>query len=272
MGIVTFYDGDSFVGFYFGPPATSTKELRDRSEPQPFDAELVSITHGSGVESGRWASLGRHSQDVESWEIPEFIDRQGSTLEFLVRVEPRRYGWYVSRRRRPVDDDDRRRDGFGFCPPAYIELKLSDRFGIVRTELDPVPSPRGPTFDNDDALDFVNDLAASRDGDFLATTLRAALDARYLELPEAAAAVAAAEVVAAAAGLPAADLPSEVVGWVVQHGPGLPEGLTQHASDAIERIERDSELRDLWYESGAPHEWLTAIADLRRRLSAALAV
>jgi Domain of unknown function (DUF4259) len=123
-------------------------------------------------------------------------------------------------------------------------------------------------FENDTALDWL---------DALERTGAAAVNAALRSLPDAAAgyvdadqasdALAAAEIVAASRGHPAAELPGEAADWVQAHGPSVPYDLTEVAVDAVARIRTDSELRDLWEESGAD-EWYAALDDLLARLGA----
>lgn len=128
--VVAFFDGGHFAGFYFGPPAPSKDDLRQRPGVDPENAVLVALTEMSGITTGRWPALGRRSDDVESWELPEFVGKEGSTDEYLYRLEPRQYSWYTSRRRRPPDDSDDRRGGFGFYPHVGVEARLAKRLGV----------------------------------------------------------------------------------------------------------------------------------------------
>ena len=124
----------------------------------------------------------------------------------------------------------------------------------------------GP-FDNDDALDWLATLSASRD--FAAG--RQALNVAgedYLEAPEGSTALAAAEVVAAALGHPAASLPDEVTAWVNSNASVVAPGDVAIALAAVERVRAgDSELRELWADA-AGDEWLDGVQALRQRLIA----
>jgi hypothetical protein len=124
----------------------------------------------------------------------------------------------------------------------------------------------GP-FENDDALDFIGELSASG-----LSSLRAALEevtalqpGAYVDAPSASCAVAAAEVVAALKGAPLRGLPSEVSAWI-QRAPA-DDSLVPAARRAIDRIATDSELRDLWEDSGEASGWNAYVADLLRRLT-----
>jgi len=122
------------------------------------------------------------------------------------------------------------------------------------------------SFDNDDAMDWVIGLAEGSDDTILREALApvAAMDDRYLQAPDCSIAIAAAEAVAAARGHPNASLPDEVAGWVAKK-PIVATDLVVLARAAVDRIVRNSELKELWAESDS-HDWRTAITDLRQRL------
>jgi hypothetical protein len=123
------------------------------------------------------------------------------------------------------------------------------------------------SFDNDDAMDWVIGLSDAS-GDSVVREALAPLvspDARYLEAPRCSIAIAAAETVAAARGHPTAALPEEVAGWI-EKKPAVSPDLVVLAREAVDRILRESELKDLWEESDTGNDWRTAMADLRRRL------
>jgi len=123
------------------------------------------------------------------------------------------------------------------------------------------------TFDNDDALDWLDDLVDGAD-DAIRDALQTALEstgADPLEAPDASSALAAAEVVAAALGRPAADLPGEVSDWLEANGAKSAAALAPLARQAVERVRANSELRKLWEESD-PGEWLAAVDDLLSRV------
>ncbi len=125
------------------------------------------------------------------------------------------------------------------------------------------------TFENDDAADWVYHLEKSRDLTLLGSTINALTEATgYLEAPTCVNALAAAEVVAALAGKPASDLPEDVMRWVKSNEKLDAKDLRPPAVSAIDRILADSELKELWGESGEVGNWEAAVRDLRGRLSA----
>ena len=123
------------------------------------------------------------------------------------------------------------------------------------------------SFDNDDALDWVAQCAASNNVAPVSLALNAALDGEYIEAPTASAAIAAAETVAAAMGKPSPKLPADLQSWVSRQPAGSLAKLAPLARKALARIQdpKISELVQLWSE-GKPSGWRAAIADLKARL------
>lgn len=127
-------------------------------------------------------------------------------------------------------------------------------------------SATGP-FDNDDALDFIDDLAEAPEW----RTVVQALDyvtkqAGYLEAPEGAIAVAAAAIVAASVG-GASILPDNHQDLKSALG-AAPEGAVVLARSALARVVAPaSELDELWQEGDEHDAWLTHIAALQSTLS-----
>jgi hypothetical protein len=124
----------------------------------------------------------------------------------------------------------------------------------------------GP-FDNDDAMDWVAELAEADDESVLAEALEAvSLDAdEYVDATDASVAVAAAEVVAALLDQPADELPEEV--WdFVERQRGVKPSLVKLARKAVTRVLKDSELRELWEESDGFEAWKDSLEDLLSRL------
>lgn len=124
-------------------------------------------------------------------------------------------------------------------------------------------------FDNDDALDWLDDLCDSGDESSVRSALSTVAEwpaDEYLEAIDCCVALAAAEIVAAALGNPAADLPEETEDWLDRNAwePGAEEIRLAHA--VITRIKVNSELKDLWEDSDSYDEWLAVIQDLESRL------
>ena len=126
------------------------------------------------------------------------------------------------------------------------------------------------SFANDDALDWLLDFTDAPTMEMLRDTLDHVTDLDAgddLEAPDCCEAIAAAEIVAALIGRPAVKLPDDLKTWL-QSDHGLEAGtLTAAASAAIKRIVRESELQELWADSGDNTQWLADMADLERRLS-----
>lgn len=127
----------------------------------------------------------------------------------------------------------------------------------------------GPgSFENDDALDFLDDLVDGGGMDVVQGAFDVVVAGEYLEAPEASAVVASAEIVAALAGRPAADLPGEAAEWVRAHAPAPRPSLVRQARAAVQRVREDSELKDLWEGEAPSAEWYACMDDLLRRLGA----
>lgn len=128
----------------------------------------------------------------------------------------------------------------------------------------------GP-LDNDEAQDFVGDLLGTR-GDRW-RMVEAALDL-IADAPggtdssDESAALAACEVLASAASGAAADgLDDELAAWAVRTAPKHLHIWSRRAIAVIDRIQSQSELRDLWEQSGDLKPWLGSLEDLKRRLT-----
>jgi hypothetical protein len=124
-------------------------------------------------------------------------------------------------------------------------------------------------FDNDDALDFIDDLAEAPDWRTVVQILdHVTKTAGYLEAPEGQIAVAAAAIVAAAVG-EVTILPDNHRELKAALG-APPEGTVRLARSALARVVAPaSELDELWQEGDEHDAWLTQIAALQSTLSAA---
>lgn len=122
------------------------------------------------------------------------------------------------------------------------------------------------SFENDDALDWLAELAGRDDWSVVERALQEVVEATdYLEAPLCSSAVAAAEVVAAGIGTPTSNLPDEISEFI-QVAPRPDLELVKTAMLVIDRILNDSELLELWQESDKFESWVQAARDLKRRL------
>ncbi|MDB6133717.1 MAG: hypothetical protein JWM59_1960 [Verrucomicrobiales bacterium] len=123
------------------------------------------------------------------------------------------------------------------------------------------------SFDNDDAADWVVELAEADDTSILEEAFsRITDDEDYVEAPDCSIAIAAAEVVAALCQHPAAELPEEVAEFVARFAAAPSPDLVSSALRSIKRIRTNSELKGLWDDSQNPTEWYQAVAELEARL------
>lgn len=124
------------------------------------------------------------------------------------------------------------------------------------------------SFENDDALDWLEELLAS-DGLLILYSAFEMLDEEFIECPDACNALAACEVVAALKGNARPTLPEQAEDWLKAHHDDDIQELHQMALRAIERItSEDSELNELWQESDEYDDWLADIKQLKDALSA----
>ena len=122
------------------------------------------------------------------------------------------------------------------------------------------------SFENDDARDFLAGLSSKTPED-LKQILVSANAADYLDASAASVAVVAGEVIAAARGSSSPGLPAEVVDWVDKiEGAPSPE-MIGLASNAVNRVRRNSELKDLWLQADGLNEWSAILRDLEERLA-----
>lgn len=122
-------------------------------------------------------------------------------------------------------------------------------------------------FDNDDGLDFVDEIISAEDMNLIAQTIYAIPDAdeQYVESVTATRALVAAEVLAAMKGNESGDVPDELQSWIENQGD--PDNiLLDRARSAVRRVLRNSELRELWQESELFPDWRERIQYLMKRL------
>jgi len=121
-------------------------------------------------------------------------------------------------------------------------------------------------FDNDDAVDWLYLLDAEGNELLLKTLEESTRSQQYLETPICSEGVAAAEVVAALRDGDISNLPEVARQWVSRQDKPPEDNLVQLALRAVRRIRMDSELKDLWSESGGIMEWIGTLAILEERL------
>ena len=123
-------------------------------------------------------------------------------------------------------------------------------------------------FDNDDALDWLAQLAESYRPEPIYEAVIGVAEAStedHVEASAATTALAAAEVVATQLGYPAANLPEEVSDFVAHAAPPNAR-LVMATRRAVERVLAASELRDLWAETEYFSAWQSEVENLSARL------
>jgi len=120
------------------------------------------------------------------------------------------------------------------------------------------------SFENDCAKDWLAGLATLSPDDLGQIFVQAADNPGYLEAHASSIVVAAAEVIAALNGLTPEGMPPEIIQWTTNRAP-TPE-LKALALRALERVRKNSELKDLWLEADGLNDWITVIQELQTRL------
>ncbi len=122
-------------------------------------------------------------------------------------------------------------------------------------------------FDNDDAMDWVEQMLQLKDISTLREAIRSIVDAsHYLEASESCIALAAAEIIAAIKNKDYSLLPEAAQPLARNNDFIVDAQLIELALKAIQAISSDSELRDLWSESEFLGEWSNVIIGLEQRL------
>jgi hypothetical protein len=246
-----------------------TKELAKLEEVvnRPVVFWLLAVT--KPIATGEWPILGNapfKNQD-EAWPPPQYST--DCMDESKYRLHHKGEMRYVP------EEMTRGLDRACFHFPDKICEKIMERLlGIVPPAAPPrqaskenpkVAKDAGNFYDAavDWALEFVDGNSQSK----LAKAFDTVIDggAKYLEVDEAHAAIAAAEVVAALLGKPASNLPDELEEWVSGKRLRNPKILPR-AVKAVKSVARKSELKDLWQEAGRLNQWKASVNELLARL------
>lgn len=123
------------------------------------------------------------------------------------------------------------------------------------------------TFENDDALDLLSAVDEAKSVKPIAGALTEAISSEYLEAPEASASLAAAELVAAALGRPMPNAPELAEKVFKKFTKIPPPQIVEVAQVVTARVLTESELSELWEESGSSEEWSATVKDLIERLA-----
>jgi hypothetical protein len=127
----------------------------------------------------------------------------------------------------------------------------------------------GPrSFDNDSAHDWLAELDGIRS---LRATLERVIKRKAtadIDVDDASAVIAAAEVIAAARGHAPKDTPEQLTEWVAHHGDKVTAADAKQAASAIARVQKGSELQELWADHGRKNPWTREVAKLLKRLAA----
>lgn len=114
----------------------------------------------------------------------------------------------------------------------------------------------GP-FENDDAMDWIDELQEHNSVDTLIVSITDMIQAEeYIEADAASQAIAAAQIVACLNGQPVSELPQDAQAWVKGKTRPSPQVLTD-TKTVLEQVMENSELRELWQDSGIHDQWVS---------------
>lgn len=125
------------------------------------------------------------------------------------------------------------------------------------------------SFGNDGARDWLDELLQAKGADRVFRSLMVAGKHGpndYLQSTECECAVAAAEIVAAGAGNPSAKLPPKAAQWVQERNFTAGAEIVDLALRVVERVSKNSELKELWDDTDSAEEWYKLVEDLEKRL------
>lgn len=125
-------------------------------------------------------------------------------------------------------------------------------------------------FDNDTAMNWIQAFSEKPKPFALDEALKKVEEAKRMHqvnIAQCETALAAAELVALLAGNPSEDFPDEVGTFLKGLPIKPPKEMLDRARRTVERIAQDSELKELWEESGDVATWLEVQGDLIERLS-----
>ena len=121
-------------------------------------------------------------------------------------------------------------------------------------------------FENDAGSDLVLDLKQAKGTKILKDAFINAKAGGW-DSDDCQSAVAAAEIVAAMKGAPSPKLPKDALAWVKRQNQPPGEPLVAQARDVLRAILANSELKEIWQETGNAKPWVENMQELLRRLS-----
>ena len=126
-------------------------------------------------------------------------------------------------------------------------------------------------FENDGALDFIWKVEEQGVSAIVKAidTVATFDENEYLDSSECEELQAAVEFIAAAKGNPSEDFPENAEDWLANYkGSELTNAdLVEKSNQALDRLLRASEMKELWEEAGSYDTWAATINDLKKRIT-----
>ncbi len=125
------------------------------------------------------------------------------------------------------------------------------------------------SFGNDGAREWLDELLHAKGADRIFRSLMVAGKLGpndYLQTTESECAIAAAEMVAAGAGNPSPTLPPKAAQWLQERNFTAGAEIVDLALRVVERVCKNSELKEVWDDTDSSEDWYLLIHDLEKRL------
>src|ERR1044071_4199180 len=123
------------------------------------------------------------------------------------------------------------------------------------------------TFENDGAADWLYDLEEAEDAKFLLTPIKAVLRTKgKVDIDDCLETLAAAEVMAASRYEPPKDAPRIARSWIKRTAFVAKDADLKLAMRAVEKLCKNSELKDTWEGEGKLASWLKEVRKVSLRL------
>lgn len=239
---------------------------------------------GFNIKQGKWPIIGRHpfAKKSDAWSPPVWVEYPIGRTGYKI--------YHKGRMRPATQKETHGLEEFCFVPDNDIAPLIFKRLGVKHPPIDPTVRTlssqiagtrrkggvkkktanawKAGSFENDPAADWLDELLNGDDLSPIAAAFEAAEEcaADYIEVDTGSAAIAAAEVVAALSGRPSPKIPLRLKKWLRERRTGGAR-LRGRALRAVELILADnSEVKQLWLESGHLAQWLRAVRGLQRRL------
>lgn len=125
-------------------------------------------------------------------------------------------------------------------------------------------------FENDTALNWIGELIEGQSGDSIDGLIKSFITSFHPErtsLIDCSQFLAVAEVLAGLLGNPSEDFPDELKDWIETKYIKIEQDVVDKAKKGVQLVLKDSEAKEMYWDSGYQKSWVKAQKDLIKRLS-----